>query len=313
MKTVFISYFKSEVNTEKLSQLIKLLQKNNIRVVIDDRDLEVGDDLPLFMEKSLTESDFVIVILGPGYKKNADKRLGGVGYETGIMAATLSKQETTKKFIPVTFETYRDDIVPVFLASKFACDLSDGLDTLVFQQSFERLKRVILDVPAISQQNQKSTTEKVVKTTDATDILLTDADDKNAQIMIVKIDSDEVTQPRNDGKRGSALYSITFQLNHSPNQTWKQLFLENWHFPSKLTLMHRPNIAKVNGNRIILDGTTIEEVKDYHLKTLKLVIQDTNKQYKHLIIKKLQAQEKATEIETKWRNKVKSIVKDFEL
>ncbi|GAA3605487.1 hypothetical protein GCM10022296_06350 [Secundilactobacillus similis DSM 23365 = JCM 2765] len=51
MKTVFISYFRSEVNKEKLDQLIELLEESDIRVIIDERNLEIGGDLPLFMEK----------------------------------------------------------------------------------------------------------------------------------------------------------------------------------------------------------------------------------------------------------------------
>lgn len=40
--------------------------------------------------------------------------------------------------------------------------------------------------------------------------------------------------------------------------------------------MHRPGIARVEGDRIILDGTTIEEVERYHLKTLKLAVERAN-------------------------------------
>jgi len=40
--------------------------------------------------------------------------------------------------------------------------------------------------------------------------------------------------------------------------------------------MHRPGIARVRGDRLILDGTTIEEVEKYHLQTLKLAIAEAN-------------------------------------
>ena len=43
--------------------------------------------------------------------------------------------------------------------------------------------------------------------------------------------------------------------------------------------MHRPGIAKVVGNHIILDGTTADEVAQYHHKTLELAIEKTNEQY----------------------------------
>ena len=40
--------------------------------------------------------------------------------------------------------------------------------------------------------------------------------------------------------------------------------------------MHRPGIASVQGDRIVLDGTTIEELERYHLSTLKLVVSQLN-------------------------------------
>jgi len=40
--------------------------------------------------------------------------------------------------------------------------------------------------------------------------------------------------------------------------------------------MHRPGIASVQGDRIVLDGTTIDELERYHLKTLKLVVRQLN-------------------------------------
>ena len=54
--------------------------------------------------------------------------------------------------------------------------------------------------------------------------------------------------------------------------------------------MHRPGIASVSGNKIILDGTTIEEVEKYHRDTLKLSVERANE-----IEKKYEAQKKREE------------------
>lgn len=40
--------------------------------------------------------------------------------------------------------------------------------------------------------------------------------------------------------------------------------------------MHRPHIARVQGDKLILDGTSIDEVEKYHRDTLKRVIERTN-------------------------------------
>lgn len=40
--------------------------------------------------------------------------------------------------------------------------------------------------------------------------------------------------------------------------------------------MHRPGIARVSGDTIVLDGTTMEELERYHVETLRHVIDKVN-------------------------------------
>lgn len=88
---------------------------------------------------------------------------------------------------------------------------------------------------------------------------------------------EEVTLPKNDATSGSALYAVPFRLSEKPTATWIELFVRSWKLPPRFTSMHRPGIARVEGDRIILDGTTIEEVKRYHLDTLKLAVSEANR------------------------------------
>jgi len=46
--------------------------------------------------------------------------------------------------------------------------------------------------------------------------------------------------------------------------------------------MHRPGIASVVGDTIVLDGTSLDEVKRYHRETLKLALSETNREYNDL-------------------------------
>src|SRR5208282_1107201 len=96
------------------------------------------------------------------------------------------------------------------------------------------------------------------------------------QIKIVGVIAEDVGVPRNDRSPGSALYEVPFQLSRQPSETWAEFFVDAWNRPSQFTSMHRPGIARVEGDRIILDGTTIEEVERYHLKTLKLAVERAN-------------------------------------
>ena len=110
--------------------------------------------------------------------------------------------------------------------------------------------------------------------------------------------------PKNDGTRGSALYRIHFRLSSKPTSTWSELFLRNWNYPPSFTSMHRPGIARVESDKIVLDGTTIEEVKQYHRDTLILCVEKTNEEEKQLKRKKQE------EIENHYRN-IEDISKDL--
>jgi hypothetical protein len=98
-------------------------------------------------------------------------------------------------------------------------------------------------------------------------------------IRILGIVDAEVGHPRNDGSRGSALYEVPFQFSRVPPYDWADLFVQNWNQPRRFTSMHRPGIAEVVGDRVILNGTTLDEVESYHHDTLKLALEETNKTY----------------------------------
>lgn len=95
-------------------------------------------------------------------------------------------------------------------------------------------------------------------------------------IKIVGVIAEDVGVPRNDGTPGSALYEVPFQLSRQPSNSWAEFFVDSWNRPREFTTMHRPGIARVERDRIILDGTTIEEVERFHLKTLKLAVERAN-------------------------------------
>jgi len=98
----------------------------------------------------------------------------------------------------------------------------------------------------------------------------------HSSIRILRIIAEDVTTPRNDGTPGSALYQIPFLLSCSPSQVWIDVFLNTWNHPPQYTSMHRAGIASVRRNRILLTGTTIEEVEMCHKDTLELCVQAAN-------------------------------------
>jgi hypothetical protein len=98
----------------------------------------------------------------------------------------------------------------------------------------------------------------------------------SAPLEIVGVDVDGVGTPRNDGTRGSALYLVPIRLNRVPTPREAELLIANFDRPSSWTTMHRPGIARVSGDRLLLDGTTVDEVKEYHAKTIRLAVDATN-------------------------------------
>ena len=95
-------------------------------------------------------------------------------------------------------------------------------------------------------------------------------------IKILGIILDQVTEPKMDGSPGSALYQVPFRLSGSPTETWAKFFLDEWQFPKMFTAMHRPGTARIYGDRLFLDGVTMEEVRDVHKRTLDLCVSEAN-------------------------------------
>lgn len=123
-------------------------------------------------------------------------------------------------------------------------------------------------------------------------------------IRIVEIDKANVGTPRNDGTRGSALYSVPFRLSGRPTSYWSQAFVHFWNHPPRFTSMHRPGIASVQGDRIVLSGTTLEEVAATHRETLLLCVDEANKATAAEEERDRQARERKKRDDDEFRGKV---------
>lgn len=93
---------------------------------------------------------------------------------------------------------------------------------------------------------------------------------------IVGIDTERVGRPRNDGTPGSALYAVPLKLSRMPTIGEARLLVHFWDNPSSWSTMHRRGIARIQGDSLVLDGTTIEEVRDHHISTVRGAVAATN-------------------------------------
>jgi len=108
--TAFLSYsWDDDAHKEWVRELAVRLRLNGVDVKLDRWHAVPGDQLPVFMEQAVSESDFVVAVCTPKYKEKMDRRDGGVGYEGNIMAAEAWTGGNDRKFIAVlrigTWET----------------------------------------------------------------------------------------------------------------------------------------------------------------------------------------------------------------
>ena len=265
MPKVFISYsWEDEEHKEWVRNLANQLLSSGIDTKLDQYDLLAGDRLPQFMEESIDASDYVIIICTPKYKEKLDNRSGGVGYEGNIISGELLVKNNERKYIPVISKGNVNTAIPNCIKGKLAIDLSSDL---LYEQN---IKELISTIWGGKVKPEIGTKPEFVKNANPY------INKPEEPIHIIGIITEEVTSPRNDGTPGCALYRVPFRLSKNPSEIWIKIFISEWNDPPSYTTMHRPGIASVYGDRIILDGTTIEEVKDYHKKTLELCVDVAN-------------------------------------
>jgi hypothetical protein len=93
----------------------RLQGESGIEVFFDQWHLQPGGDKLHFMERRVSEADFIIVICTPSYAERPNKRSGGVGYESMIITAELAEHMATNKFIPVLRGGTWDSAMPIYL------------------------------------------------------------------------------------------------------------------------------------------------------------------------------------------------------
>lgn len=256
-----------------------------MNVIFDKWNLNKGQELPLFMEKGIKQSDFVLIICSKRYKANTDTRIGGSGYEAMLMSDEILKNTDRDRFIPILLNEKDKDNIPNFLKGKLWTALYYKQDSKNYDFEIKNLLATIVGHSKKTIIKNKSVYNYLGKES------INSIPESSEEVRILGIKQEEVTIPRLDGTRGSALYCIPFLLNKAPSKEWNDIFINKWNSPRSFSTMHRPGIAKVINDKILLDGTTIEEVKDYHRDTLIMCVDDINQEYKELIKMKLKRQQ----------------------
>lgn len=301
--TVFVSYsWDSEGHRTWVAGFADYLRRAGA-VVLFDGNLKLRQRLPKFMEVSIAKADYVVIICTENYKAKADGRIGGVGYENNIISGDLYATSglNEEKYIPVLRSGSWSTSLPDYMAGKLGVDCSNG--TVDDSTMTDLLTTFGLSAPDDDAELSDKLREVPVDESDSNE-----SDDaktpEDEAIKITGIILDEVTQPRMDGTRGSALYRVPFRLSERPPSEWKQLFLRAWDLPPRFSTMHRPGIASVIEDTIVLDGTTIDEVAEYHRDTLILCVEQANQEYRKLCERHNEDERRRREQEERHRSHV---------
>lgn len=311
----FVSYsWDSDEHKRWTKSFAARLRGDGVDVTLDQWELVPGDQLPRFMESAIRDNSYVLILCTPDYMKKSDERKGGVGYEGDIMTAEVHTEGNHRKFIPILRAGSRETAIPTWLKGKYSIDLSgdpysdDGYNDLLATLHNRREQAPTLGKPPLHGRVASQSRSTPART------FLAGHEESTAEFEPIKIEgvlADEVGRPRNDGTRGSALYVVPIKLNRRPVGEWDDLFVRAWNHPPEWTTMHRPGIARVQGDRIILDGTTIEEVRDVHRATLKLAVEVANKEMAELVRRRRLEEEAARQREQMHRDHVRKTVDDL--
>jgi TIR domain-containing protein len=244
--------------------------------------LRLGDSLRRKIDEGLAQSRYGVVILSPHFfaKEWPQKELDGL---------VAREDRGVKVILPIWHRIDKDGVLAQSptLADRVAARTKDGLDEVV---------RQVVDELGPPSGRAKSTRPAAQTSTPATPVVLRPPAPARAPvaeappspgaapasasdtIKVIGVDERGISRPSNDGSQGSALYRIPLKLSRPPSSLWGRAFEQMWNQPFVPggSLRHRPGIASVVGDTIVLDGTTIEEVQEAHLTTVKNVIAEVN-------------------------------------
>ena len=124
----FISYsWDSFLHKGWVRFLAEMLQQKGVYTHLDQWDVSLGDQLPKYMETSIRESDFVLLVCTKNFASKANAGQGGVGYEKNIVTGEIySDSAPDTKFVALIREGVPKGSLPSYLKSKVYLDFRNN-------------------------------------------------------------------------------------------------------------------------------------------------------------------------------------------
>jgi TIR domain len=271
--TCFISY--NHADKPLAEALADGLRRAAYRVWIDSGELRIGDSLVAAISGAIDQVDFLVALVS------------STSVESNWCQKEISLAmtgEIARKGITVLPCQVGGVAMPATLVDKLYLEIdADKVDEAVATLDRDMRRHLIPTDPLPARKRAQPASKRPSIQARTSRKWAGSSFDPYVPVTITGVDTDGVGKPRNDGSRGSALYRVSFTLSAVPDSAWAELFVRHWDRPPRFTTMHRSGIASVSGDRIVLNGTTMDEVERYHAETLRLVVEVTNKDRRALV------------------------------
>ena len=297
--SAFVSYsWDSPGHRHWVKQFATRLRADGVDVTLDRWSLVPGDRLPYFMEQAVRENEFVIVVGTPDYRTRSDNRVGGVGYEGDIMTGEILNAVDPRKFLPVLRAGSFKSAFPSWLKGKYVIDLrgdeyseQEYLDLLTTLHAQREKPPPIGTVPELRQPDHSVPLFSAIR--------------------VVGLLVDETVQSASRGDSDSERFDLEFRLSEYAPARWRNLFIRAWDSPVSLSSKSQPGIANVDGNRLTLEGVTLETSIRHHRSALAVAVEEANCVYQDelRLAEEVRAQQEARDREL--REKVESVADHF--
>lgn len=127
---VFVSYSgTSDRHNKWVAELSTFLRSNGIDARLDQWHLRPGMDLPQWMANELDMAERVVIISDTRYTDRADRRTGGVGWETMLIQGNISElPPDSRKYLVIVHEDDFAAAVPKYLKTRFSIHWESAAD-----------------------------------------------------------------------------------------------------------------------------------------------------------------------------------------
>lgn len=269
--TLFISYAHEDADLARAIQ--ERLEAAGFKVWIDEGALRAGDSLIQSIATAIHEMEFVVALITDA---SVDSRW--CQHEIRLaMTSGLNREGVKVLPVRVGDVPIPGELEDTYCAPLDPSDMDKGVERLAADaRSHHQDRRRAQDAGKPLPTTGAMEAEGGAVVFAPTVVQQPPRAPRYEPIRIIGIVKEGVGRPRNDGTRGSALYKVPLRLSRSPSATWSQLFVDCWNHPPRFSTMHRPGIAHVSGDTIVLDGTTLDELEQYHARTLRLCVDKVN-------------------------------------